>query len=83
MEIVESTPPGRVVIHLNFLKPFKCQNTAEFTMVPQGDATQVTWSMEGRAPFVAKIMHVFMDMDKMIGKDFEEGLNNLKALAEK
>ena len=61
--------------------------TAEFTMLPQGDATHVTtnvtWHMHGPAPFMSKVMQVFMNMDNMIGKDFEIGLANLKGLTEK
>ncbi len=61
--------------------------TAEFTMLPQGDATHVTtnvtWLMHGPAPFMSWVMHVFINMDRMIGKDFEIGLANLKTLTEK
>jgi len=61
--------------------------TAEFTMLPQGDATHVTanvtWLMHGPAPFMSRVMQVFMNMDNMIGKDFEIGLANLKRLTEK
>jgi hypothetical protein len=57
--------------------------TSEFTMLPQGNATNLTWVMHGPAPFMSKVMHVFINMDRMIGKDFETGLANLKAAAEK
>ena len=83
MEIIESTSTSRVVIKLDFLKPFEAHNTAEFTLQPQGDTTSVTWTMHGPAPFIAKLMGLFFSMDKMIGKDFEAGLNNLKTSAEK
>ncbi|KJK01768.1 polyketide cyclase [Pseudomonas sp. 21] len=82
MEILESDP-RRVTIALDFLKPFKASNTAEFTLVPRDGGTEVTWAMFGPVPFVAKIMHLFIDVDRMVGKDFEAGLANLKALAEK
>ena len=82
MEIIDTAPPNKVVVKLDFLKPFEGHNTAEFTMVPQGDATNVTWGMYGPSPYVAKVMGTFMNMDKLIGKDFETGLANLKALAE-
>jgi hypothetical protein len=52
-------------------------------MDPKGDATNVSWAMHGPAPFMSKVMQVFLNLDRMIGKDFEEGLGNLKALAEK
>ena len=83
MEITESSPPSRVAIQLDFIKPFEAHNVAEFTLAPQGDATQVSWAMRGPSPYIAKLMGIFVDMDKMIGKDFEAGLANLKAAAEK
>jgi len=83
MEIIESQAPSRVSIKLDFIKPFEGHNTAEFTMAPQGDGTAVSWTMLGPASFVSKLMQVFVDLDKLIGKDFEAGLVNLKALAEK
>ena len=82
MEILEAAAPSRVLIKLDFIKPFEGHNTAEFTMLPQGGATTVSWVMKGPAPFMAKVMHVFINMDRMIGKDFEAGLANLKRLAE-
>ena len=83
MEIAESVPPSKVTLKLDFLKPFEAHNIVEFTLVPQGDSTNVTWAMQGPTPYFAKIIHVFMDMDSMVGKDFETGLANLKAIAEK
>src|SRR3979490_1134501 len=83
MEILETSVPSKVRIKLDFFKPFEGHNTAEFTMLPQGDATNVTWLMHGPSPFMGKIMHVFINMDRMVGKDFEIGLANLKKLAER
>ena len=83
MEIVDSLPPSKVTIKLDFVKPLEGHDTAEFTMVPNGDATNVTWTMNGPSPFVAKVMGIFLSMDTMIGKDFEAGLANLKAVAER
>ncbi|MEO8318661.1 MAG: SRPBCC family protein [Bradyrhizobium sp.] len=83
MEILESAVPSKIVIKLDFIKPFEGHNTAEFTMMPQGDATHVTWLMHGPAPFINKLMQVFMNLDKMIGKDFEAGLATLKQVTEK
>jgi uncharacterized protein YndB with AHSA1/START domain len=83
MEIIEATPPSKIVIKLDFMKPFEAHNTAEFTMQPAGDATNVTWAMHGPNLFVGKVMSIFIDMDDMIGKDFEAGLANLKTLAER
>ena len=85
MEILDATSPSKIVIKLDFFKPFEGHNTAEFTMLPQGDnaTTNVTWVMRGPAPFMNRVMQVFMNLDKMIGKDFEAGLANLKKLTEK
>ena len=82
MEITDVSAPSKVVIKLDFFVPFEAHNTAEFTMLPQGNATNVTWLMHGPAPFISKLMQVFMNIDKMVGKDFEVGLANLKKLAE-
>jgi hypothetical protein len=82
MEITGTTPT-RVDVKLDFLKPFESHNETVFALEPKGATTTVTWNMHGPMPFVSKIMTVFMSMDKMIGKDFERGLANLKAAAEK
>jgi uncharacterized protein YndB with AHSA1/START domain len=83
MEIIEAAAPSKITIKLDFLKPFEGHNTAEFTMVPAGDNTTVTWAMYGPSPYVAKIMGTLFDLDKMIGNDFEAGLASLKSVAEK
>lgn len=83
MEIQKVVLAREVVFRLDFLKPFKATNTGRFTFEPEGAATRVTWSMEGGVPYVSKLMGLVFDMDKMIGKDFEAGLANLKAQAEK
>jgi uncharacterized protein YndB with AHSA1/START domain len=83
MEITESTPSSRVQMRLNFLKPIESSSTAEYTLVPQGDSTKVTWAMFGPSPFVSKVMQVFVTMDTMIGGDFDRGLTAMKAAAEK
>jgi hypothetical protein len=78
MEILESTLE-RIVIRLDFFKPFAASNTAEFTLVPQSEGTQVTWAMFGPSPFISKLMGLLMNLDKLIGKDFEKGLANMQA----
>jgi uncharacterized protein YndB with AHSA1/START domain len=83
MEITDASAPSKIVIKLDFISPFEGHNTAEFTMNPKADTTDVTWGMYGPAPFMAKIMHVFINMDRMIGDDFAVGLANLKAVVEK
>jgi hypothetical protein len=82
MEITAVTP-ARVDVKLDFLKPFASHNLTEFALAAKGDTTTVTWTMHGPMPFISKIMTVFVSMDRMIGKDFEQGLANLKAAAEK
>lgn len=83
MEIVESTPPSKVTMKLDMVEPFEAHNIIEFTLEPKGDATNVTWAMRGQSPYMAKIVHMFFNMDNMVGKDFETGLATLKAMAEK
>src|SRR6266403_5163298 len=83
MEGLDTSMPSKIVIKLDFFTPFEGHNTAEFTMLPQGDATNVTWLMHGPAPFTSKLMQVLMNIDRMVGKDFEIGLANLKRLTEK
>jgi hypothetical protein len=84
MEISESTAPSRVALKLDFVRPFEAHNNVEFSLRPEaGGATQVTWKMEGPLPYFAKVIHLVLDMDKMVGADFEAGLANLKAAAEK
>lgn len=83
MAITDSTPSSKVIIKLDFLKPFEGHNIAEFSLERTDDTTHVTWVMFGPQTYLMKLMSVFVDCDKMIGKDFEAGLANLKALAEK
>ncbi|MDE2330433.1 MAG: SRPBCC family protein [Bradyrhizobium sp.] len=83
MEILEASAPLKILIKLDFFKPFEGHNTAEFTMLPQGGTTYLSWVMRGPSSFISKLMQVFMNLDRMIGKDFEAGLANLKNLAEK
>jgi hypothetical protein len=83
MEIMDAPAPSRVTIKLDFKRPFEAHNVADFTLVPVEGGTNVSWSMSGPTPFVGKILHVFVDMDKMVGRDFEAGLANLKTIAEK
>jgi hypothetical protein len=82
MTITESRPSDYVKIKLEFFKPFAATNTAEFMFKPDGNQTIVTWSMLGEKNFMAKAIHLFMDMDKMIGGQFEKGLANIKSLVE-
>jgi hypothetical protein len=83
MEITEVSAPSKVTIKLDFLKPIEGHNIAEFTLKPEGDSTSVTWAMRGPAPFISKVIQVFISMDNMLGKEFETGLANLKSAAER
>jgi uncharacterized protein YndB with AHSA1/START domain len=83
MEITESTPASKVALRLDFVKPFEAHNTVEFTLVPQGGSTTVTQAMYGPSPYMSKLMTIFFSMEKMVGEKYEEGLANLKAIAEK
>ncbi|MFZ0267805.1 SRPBCC family protein [Caulobacter sp.] len=83
MEIVEAAAPSKLVTSLDFTKPMQAHNRAIFTLAPEGDATRVTWAMEGPSPFLFKVMDVIFNMDRMAGKDFEAGLASLKAEAER
>lgn len=83
MTILESRPGERVRIKLEFFKPFAATNTAEFSFKPAGDATQVTWSMAGRNNFMARAICLFVNMDKMVGGQFEQGLAQMKAIVER
>ena len=83
MEIVESAPPSKIALRLDFEQPFEAHNVVTFTLAAHDGSTRLTWAMAGPVPYFAKIIHVFIDMDKMVGADFEAGLASLKAIAEK
>jgi hypothetical protein len=82
MHMTESNPNDRVALDLDFIKPFKSSNVIEFTLKPSGSATQVTWTMSGNNTTMTKAFSLIASMDKLVGKDFDKGLANLKALAE-
>jgi carbon monoxide dehydrogenase subunit G len=77
MTITDSRPPASVTIRLEFIKPWTATNTAQFDFTPSGSGTNVTWSMSGHHNFMAKGFTLCMNMDKMVGSDFEKGLANL------
>ncbi len=83
MEIIESSPPSRVVIKIDFIKPMEAHNTVEFTLAMQGDSTMVTEAMYGPNPYIAKLMSIFFSMEKMVGPKYEESLTSIKTLSEK
>ena len=82
MEIVEAAAPSKLRLKLDFSRPFEAHNMVEFSLERKGDATSVTWDMQGPAPFISRVIGLFLDMDAMVGKDFEAGLARLKAIAE-
>jgi uncharacterized protein YndB with AHSA1/START domain len=84
MEIVDSTAPEKIVIKLDFIAPIEGHNTAEFVLrhAPSGK-TEVIWLMHGPSPYMTKVMDTLIGMDRMIGKDFETGLANMKTIAER
>ena len=82
MTIIESRPSDLIRVRLEFLKPFAGTSIATFTFKPEGAGTLVTWSMAGENNFIAKAVHLVMDMDKMIGGNFEKGLAQMKTVAE-
>jgi len=82
MTIIESRPSELIRIKMEFFKPFAGISTAEFTFKPEGNQTAVTWSMSGENNFMAKAIHLFMNMDRMIGGQFEKGLASMKSIVE-
>jgi len=82
MEILEESPSKKVLIKLDFIRPFET-HMAEFTLDPKGDTTLATWAIYGPSAYITKVMGLFFNMDTMIGKDFEAGLADLKTTAEK
>lgn len=83
MRIIESKQNIRVGIQLEFFKPFRASNRTTFTLTPEPSGTKVSWVMEGKNKFLSKLMGVFMNLDKLIGADFERGLANLKVVVER
>ncbi len=87
MEIVDATALARVAMKLDLVAPFEAHNQIEFTQQPEREgttrSTRVTWAMHGPVPYLAKIAHLVFNMDRMVGQDFEDGLANLQAVAQK
>jgi len=82
MEILESTPSSKILFRLEFSKPMKALNTTEFLLEPRDGAIQTTWAMYGKCPLMMKVFHLILPMDKIMARDFDAGLANLKAAAE-
>ena len=82
LTITETIPSSKVVLALDMVEPFEGHNTVEYTLDAKGGSTEVTWAIHGQQPYIGKVVSLFIDCDKMIGKDFEAGLANLKAFSE-
>lgn len=83
LSIKRSTPSSRVVMALDMAKPMEAHNTVVFSLRPSGGATDVSWTMSGESPFIAKVLGVFCNVDTMVGGEFEKGLQSLKTMVEK
>ncbi|MEO6530544.1 MAG: SRPBCC family protein [Specibacter sp.] len=79
MEIVEAAEPSGIHLRLEFSKPMKAVNPTTFTFVPEGSGTRVTWTMTGENKGLGRVFMLFMNMDKLVGGDFEKGLSQLAA----
>jgi hypothetical protein len=80
---ITDSAPTQVAMELRMVKPMAARHQVLFTLAPSGPATQVTWTMEGESPFIGKLLSLFIDMDRMVGRDFEAGLADLKLRAER
>jgi hypothetical protein len=83
IEILDSTPPQKIVLKLDFVKPFEAHNKGEFLLLRKSGTTDVTWAIHGPNTFMSTVMGLFINIDKMVGRDFEQGLADLKAIVEK
>ncbi len=82
MEMIESIAPVKITVKVELFKPFQACNINEFTLEPLDNMTRLTWAMRGTNPYLAKMMSIFVNMDRMMGKHFEAGLDSLKTLSE-
>ena len=83
IEIVDSAPPSRVTMTVRMHEPIEAANTVDFVLEPVAAGTRVTWAMHGRVPYPAKVLHLSLDVDGMVGRDFDAGLASLQALVER
>ena len=82
MELTSADPRTGLSLNLDFFRPFKASNITDIAFTPERGGTRVNWAMHGPHPFVMRLMSIFVSMDKMVGKDFEKGLAQLKAVSE-
>ncbi|MGZ4968957.1 MAG: SRPBCC family protein [Methylobacter sp.] len=83
MEIIQSSPPSKITIQLDLAEPLEVRSIVEFTLEAKNDTTQVTWDMHGINTYIGKVIGIFYNRDNKVGKDFEQGLINLKTIAER
>lgn len=81
IEILQSSPPSKILMQLDMFTPIEGHNTVEFTLTPQGSGTEVTWAMYGPTRYLSKLMGMFFNMDRMVGGQFEQGLASLQKAA--
>jgi uncharacterized protein YndB with AHSA1/START domain len=82
MVITSATAPDELKIRLEFTRPFAAVNQGTFRFQPVAGGTKVTWAMDGTNNFGAKLFQLVVNMDKLVGTDFERGLASLKTLSE-
>ena len=82
MELTKADPKTGISLNLDFLRPFKASNITDIAFTPEGNGTRVNWAMHGPHPFMMRLMSTVFSMDKMVGKDFEKGLAQLKSVSE-
>ncbi|WP_010582867.1 SRPBCC family protein [Schlesneria paludicola] len=82
LTIVDSKPNEYVAMKLEISRPFKCENDVKFALVPNSDGTRVSWILDGKNNLISKAFSLIVSMDKMVGKDFEEGLSKLNSIAQ-
>jgi len=78
MQVVESVEPRSIVLDLHFLKPWESRGRIEFLLRPTEAGTEVVWTMESPRTFMTKLVCVFINMERMVGRDFESGLARLR-----
>ena len=83
VSVVDAVPNSKVAMRLRMTRPFACDNSVVFTLAPNGSSTDVTWAMSGKQPYMAKLMSTFINCDKMVGSQFEQGFSKLKTLVER
>ena len=82
LTLIESQPNRRVAIRAEFLEPFVATNLIELTLEPRAEGVAVTWAMSGNNTFIFKAFSLLVNVDRMVGGEFERGLADLKRVSE-